>query len=199
MTSDNCPKHDFVSDYARGELSDDEAAVVGSHVAECSRCEDTLSSIDASSETLIALLRGPVSSDLEKYLGESAYHDAVHRIRTSLDEDDDLSAESERSLEDPLAGRTTLGSYELIERIGQGGMGVVYKARQVKLDKLVAIKVLRVNNKLSDAVLRFEREMIAVGRLDHPQIVRRWTRRKSMDCIFWSWNMCPDSRSRNSC
>ena len=67
----------------------------------------------------------------------------------------------------------TLGPYELLSKLGQGGMGTVYKARHVKLDKLVAIKVLpreRVQDKA--AVARFEREMRAVGKLDHENIVR---------------------------
>ncbi len=66
-----------------------------------------------------------------------------------------------------------LGAYELISKLGQGGMGAVYKARHVRLDKIVAIKVLppkRVQDKAT--VARFEREMRAVGKLDHENIVR---------------------------
>lgn len=74
----------------------------------------------------------------------------------------------------PLERPTTqLGLYELIEKIGQGGMGAVWKARHTKLDKLVAIKVLP-QHLMQDpgAVSRFEREMKAVGKLEHPHIVR---------------------------
>ena len=66
-----------------------------------------------------------------------------------------------------------LGPYELLSKLGEGGMGTVYKARHVKLDKFVAIKVLP-RDRLQDkaAVARFEREMRAVGRVDHENIVR---------------------------
>ncbi|HUG68011.1 MAG TPA: protein kinase [Pirellulaceae bacterium] len=66
-----------------------------------------------------------------------------------------------------------LGQYRLILKLGQGGMGTVYKALHTKLDKIVALKVLP-KQKTSDsqAVARFEREMRAVGKLEHPQIVR---------------------------
>lgn len=67
---------------------------------------------------------------------------------------------------------TRLGQYQILERLGQGGMGVVYKAIHPKLDRVVAIKVLtseRMQN--PDAVARFEREMKAVARLSHPNIV----------------------------
>ncbi len=66
-----------------------------------------------------------------------------------------------------------LPGYEVQKKLGQGGMGTVFLARQVKLDRLVAIKVLP-ENRTDDpgALARFEREMKAVGRLNHPHIVQ---------------------------
>src|SRR5262245_24252491 len=67
---------------------------------------------------------------------------------------------------------TYLGIYELIEKIGQGGMGSVWKARHTKLDKLVAVKLLPPHLMTdAEAVSRFEREMKAVGKLEHAHIV----------------------------
>ncbi len=66
-----------------------------------------------------------------------------------------------------------LGDYKLLKKIGQGGMGTVYKAIQTRLGKTVALKLLpadRVQDEI--AVARFEREMKAVGGLDHPNIVQ---------------------------
>lgn len=71
-----------------------------------------------------------------------------------------------------LANRT-LGQYELLELLGQGGMGAVYKARHINLDKLVALKLLRPDFMQSDqSVARFKREMKAVGKISHPHIVQ---------------------------
>jgi serine/threonine protein kinase len=65
-----------------------------------------------------------------------------------------------------------LGHYQLLEKLGEGGMGAVYKALHGKLEKLVALKVLPAGRlKNEQAVARFEREMRAVGRLNHPNIV----------------------------
>lgn len=65
-----------------------------------------------------------------------------------------------------------MGSYIILERLGEGGMGIVYKARNWKLGRVVALKVIRrehvANN---DAVRRFRREIEAVGKLSHPNIV----------------------------
>src|SRR5262245_32846072 len=65
-----------------------------------------------------------------------------------------------------------VGQYELIERIGQGGMGAVYKAIQPSLNKTVAIKVLP-DAAAADAqlVARFRREAAAIAALSHPNIV----------------------------
>ena len=65
-----------------------------------------------------------------------------------------------------------LGSYVLLERLGQGGMGQVFKARHQKLDRLVALKVIHTNWLDSpEAVERFYREIRAAALLNHPNIV----------------------------
>jgi serine/threonine-protein kinase len=66
-----------------------------------------------------------------------------------------------------------LGSYELLGKLGEGGMGAVYRARQVALDRTVALKILpeRLASNV-EFVNRFEREAKAVARLDHPNVVR---------------------------
>jgi DNA-binding response OmpR family regulator len=65
-----------------------------------------------------------------------------------------------------------LRDYELLERLGSGGMGTVHRARHVHLDKIFALKVLRPEIMFnSRSVERFRREMRAVGKLSHPNIV----------------------------
>ncbi len=64
------------------------------------------------------------------------------------------------------------GDYELIERIGHGGMGVVFRARQISLGRDVAIKfIVRTLAADAKAVERFRREALAAARLYHPNIV----------------------------
>ena len=69
---------------------------------------------------------------------------------------------------DPLV----LGDYRVVDRLGVGGMGVVYEAYHARLGKRVALKVLR-RESIADGhmLARFEREMKAVGQLNHPNIV----------------------------
>lgn len=81
-------------------------------------------------------------------------------------------AAGDAQADDP-ADLGTLGQYELLAKVGEGGMGAVYLARHTRLDKIVAVKVLPPDRmRDADAVARFDREMRAVGKLEHPNIVR---------------------------
>ena len=65
-----------------------------------------------------------------------------------------------------------IGKYELLEELGRGGFAVVYKARDVELDRIVALKVLRpALSDDPDFVARFKQEARAAARLSHPNIV----------------------------
>ena len=79
---------------------------------------------------------------------------------------------SARAEGDDYIGRTIARKYQVEALIGEGGMGKVYRARQVALDKLVVLKVLR-HTLLSDdrTVARFKREAKAASRLNHPNSI----------------------------
>ncbi len=88
--------------------------------------------------------------------------------QTGHPSDSESGSRSDRSV--PI-GR--IREYDLLEQIGQGGMGTVYKASHTMLDRIVAVKLLpseRMND--AESVSRFRREMKAVGKLQHPNIVQ---------------------------
>ena len=133
--------------------------------------DSTLAELRLQLETLTEQLRRP--APIDQFEEESACRRVVEAIGR------DPSRSNVRTERAPLADShaipaelAQLGQYRLLAKLGQGGMGAVYKALHVRLDKVVAVKVLPQEvTQRADAVARFEREMRAVGKLQHPNIV----------------------------
>jgi serine/threonine-protein kinase len=112
-------------------------------------------------------------------------HDLTQRLRSPhlperwKDEGGRMKAESEAPSDSSLIahpsslqGPPRLGQFELLEAIGQGAFGTVYRARDVELDRMVAVKVPRLDRAPTPAdVDRFVREARHAARLNHPGIV----------------------------
>src|SRR5512136_1525380 len=71
----------------------------------------------------------------------------------------------------PLQAGAKLGPYEIVAPLGAGGMGEVYRARDPRLGRDVALKVLPPESSGPDRAQRFEREARAVAALRHPHIL----------------------------
>ena len=80
---------------------------------------------------------------------------------------------SEDTIPDPPQTPERIGPYRILRLIGRGGMGAVYEARHMKLDRVVALKILtgamKVDREFQE---RFDREARVIAKLDHPNIVR---------------------------
>jgi serine/threonine protein kinase len=84
-----------------------------------------------------------------------------------------------------LPAGTKLGPYEIVAAIGAGGMGEVYKARDTRLDRTVAIKILPPALALDPQFReRFEREARSISSLNHPNICTLYdVDRRDEDCV----------------
>jgi serine/threonine protein kinase len=113
-----------------------------------------------SPETLQGLLSSPdAASDVEGFAKE-----LIRRKKLTKFQADEAYRGRAKSL--------VLGNYLLLEKIGQGGMGQVFKARHRRMDRIVAVKMLPGDvSKDKAAIARFEREVKAAARISHPNIV----------------------------
>ncbi len=170
MPADQCLSPVELRNFVLGQTDDDRSEEILVHLAECPACEDTVASLDDTADSLVVSVRQAVEPDDVEAEGASdplaaALASVRSRFAPSVSEppvDESMSRIIER-----------VRDYELVDELGSGGMGTVYKAVHTKLDRTVALKLLPAR-RLRDrgAVSRFEREMKAIGRLDHPAIVR---------------------------
>ncbi|RMG15264.1 MAG: serine/threonine protein kinase [Planctomycetota bacterium] len=114
----------------------------------------------------------------ESGLGEQELERVAHALEDyrsgSLDASsfEEILSTSGEPLRRPQDVVQRFGRYELLEEIGRGGMGIVYKARDPERDRLVALKVMIEADDDEVRVARFQREAELAGSLDHPGIVK---------------------------
>lgn len=170
-----CPNRERLARYLLGKLAEADFQQVAAHVEACQACQAHLDDLDGASDSLVGVLRqsglGATNSD------DSELEDLVSRVEAIGPDVHQSRADRPESSNASPGPRTPkqLGQYQLLERLGRGGMGVVYKARHARLKRLVAVKVIA-HHRLPDpqAVARFYREMEAVGRLSHQNIVQAY-------------------------
>lgn len=159
-----CPDRERLSDCLLGLLDEEAAEPLLQHVSVCPNCQTLADELETAEDGLIQWLREPdVRND---YLAEPQCHEARERARG-------LGTAERGRL--PPSVPDHLGPYRLLELLGQGGMGSVYKAWHERLERFAAIKILSPQRTADvGAIARFYREMKAIGKLDHPHIVRAW-------------------------
>jgi len=153
MELNTCPTAQQLQAFQLGDLAEPHLHEVGEHLDHCARCEALARTLDDRQDPILAniRLRSPGSST---------------RI-TGSTQPPPLAAATDRASWPQLRG------YQVLSVLGQGGMAVVYKARQLDLGRLVALKlILGGAHSGAEALARFQNEAEAVARLQHPNLVQ---------------------------
>src|SRR5262245_56257112 len=127
-----CPDRSELVQFAVGNLPRPELDRVGAHVQACPHCVGLLDELDEVADPLVAGVRVPMGSTIPSAELPAellrAGRSGSGRLRTAWTTTD---------------GRRQLGKFELLEELGAGSFGSVFRARDTELDRTVAIKILR--------------------------------------------------------
>ncbi len=165
-----CPRLDSLRNYIRGQSLDTDSQVIESHIAICRECQSQLEVISEESDAEMSLIKQTVAAHSQKTI-----HSTIVQGQQPIPNFQyDLSSKAYACPNTwEQFSMDMIRDYRIMEQIGQGGMGTVYRALDVPLNRLVAIKILKSDRmESSEAKSRFEREMQLLAKLEHPHIVR---------------------------
>ena len=166
-SSSPCPDPVSLGQLSRGIGDDESLAEFEAHLSTCETCSATFDVVSEDSDSCVReLARMPVRREDEDEFQRLYQQLLDHPEPFGTTIDDDISSRSTPLVDLPYR----IAEYELFEILGRGAHGSVYKARHRKLDRLVAVKLLPKSSHEDDS--QFLDEMRAIGRLDHPNIIR---------------------------
>jgi serine/threonine-protein kinase len=181
----DCPSIECLERLFTDELEQDERQPIESHAEDCLSCQETLLELAERSKSssftrhFHSLARG---GEIIPYGGEQAFlHQLTKRVLAAGSQADE-SAEvgSARTSSGP-----SVPGYEVLEELGRGAAGVVYRAYHRKLNRLVALKVIASGpSKSVESKQRFRMEALAIARLQHQNIVQVYDAGEDDNCLY---------------
>ncbi|MBI1914940.1 MAG: tetratricopeptide repeat protein [Planctomycetes bacterium] len=162
MMPSPCPSDVALDRYAAGVLSEAEAQTIDLHLAGCAACLSRLDALAGRPDSLVAALRRPGGSTGPD---NPALAQAVAAVLN------DVAPTQAGAAPGPEAG-AVLSGYRVLEELGRGGMGRVYRALHPRLGQEVALKVLHPGMDSAPILARFEAERQTLARMDYPHIAR---------------------------
>lgn len=163
MAVGDCPPEELLRGFLLGLLPDEEIARQTAHLDACATCLELAKRITAD-DWLVDSLRSPGTPEL---WAEPDDEILIERLRQQGRR---LPRLADDTLHDVPQQTPSLPGYEVFEVIGRGGMGVVFRARQIWPRRIVAVKMVRLDSR-PERLARFRSEITAAARFIHPNVV----------------------------
>src|SRR5262245_33238572 len=185
------PSPDYLRLFGTGQLSADEAASVEAHVSDCPDCGGALRSV--ADDPFVALVRRATSAPPASRSGDTTPQ-FVSRLPEASCADStcpEASPAAPAIVEVPAELREH-PRYRVLELLGYGGMGTVYKAEHRLMKRMVALKLLARNLTTRPEIAeRFVRETQTAGRLAHANIAQAFDAERAGDTLFLVMEFVP--------
>ena len=162
-----CPSQEKLKSLSLGQLPEEQSDVLLQHLGSCETCQETISGIDEGEDTFIRQIKSAGTEDADEFESEKGCQVAATRALAAL-----ALAEDGINKSGIPNVPSSIGEYDIVEPLGQGGMGHVYLGRHTKLGRPVAIKFIADHRRWDQTMhQRFASEMRLIGGLKHPNIV----------------------------
>ncbi|NBY00646.1 MAG: hypothetical protein EBQ87_01485, partial [Planctomycetes bacterium] len=182
-----CPNDDELARMVAGKLPSDQVDSICLHVESCTRCQGLLAQLEVEPDQFIRSLTRVSEAALAKARTEMEL-ESKFESKSLLD---NLAGLPELKTNKPtLNPPCQLGPYEVQKLIAKGGMGEVYEAKHLRLNRPVALKVIR-GYRQDDPASEgyFLREMANAGKLDHPNLVRAYDAWEAGGCLYMAFEL----------